>query len=103
MYGASTRQPVVIFKAGGKYHVHPGTARVSLAENQGEVYFRNDGERKVKVWLPVAKAPTDWIGNSETRGLSIAGVEPGVYEYAVYVEGENQFAEGNSAPRIIFD
>jgi hypothetical protein len=95
---------VVIFKAGGKYRVHPGTVRVR-SKNPGYVLFRNDTDCTVGVWLPVLvePVPTAWAERAQTGHLSVLGVPRGHYDYAVYIAGENQFAEGNSAPHMIID
>lgn len=100
-----TTPDVVIFKAGGKFHVHPGTVRVKVEAGKAEVSFRNDTDRKVGVWLPVADPVVSalWFEASEQKPLTVNGAVRGVYDYAVYVDKENQFAEGNSAPRMIFD
>lgn len=98
---------VVIFKSGGGYRVHPGTVWVSLS-TQHEVRFRNDTDRNVGVWLPGGAGPMPTVSlgttkQNKTGPLSLVGVKAGHYDYVVYIAGENQFAEGNSAPHMIVD
>ncbi len=98
---------VVIFEREGRYHVHPPTLYCSGSSDV--ITFRNLTRRKARVWLPALGLQSEEFGPKGRLKLPAKGVSPGVYEYSVSVEATkpgsdaSRFAEGNSAPRMIFD
>ena len=104
---------VVIFEKHGKYHVEPGTVRCPRGTT--EIVFRNFTGKDARVWIPALDVSTKVIKDQDSLKLPRLRIAPGVYEYAVSIEvkhsaaggrmarGASWLAEGNSAPRMVYD
>ena len=104
---------VLIFEKNGRYHVEPATVRCKAAI--GKVKFQNFTGKRARVWMPVRGDRVEDVTNGGVLDIPTA-TPPGVYEYAVSIEadedapdgktkakGASWLAEGNSAPRMVYD
>jgi hypothetical protein len=103
--GAATfnHHDVVIFKAGDRYKVRPGTAFLPADD---QLFFRNlCGEPVTIVLPPFFDPPTLHLSPSAEERSAVTSREHGVYDYAVVVMGAGggELAEGESGPRVVID
>ena len=90
---------VLIHKKRGKPKASPG----SLKTPRGRIPFQNDTHGMVEVRVPkYPQANTD-VGPGALGALDFTGADRGKYVYSAYCHDGDDFAEGDSSPKIIIN
>jgi len=98
---ANTGKVVIVYYDGG-FIVDPGHRHAVPGE---DVIWKAIGT-KVTLLFPDAElfGTRDLVIEANGEGkLTVQGVQPGIYPYAVYVHEENDFARGGTHPAMIIE